>query len=183
MHRKIRQFLSIKGRSGKTLAEDREGVTAIEFAFVAIPFFTLAFGIIEIGLAHFAARLVDNAVVEASRLIRTGQAQTGNLSASGFKTAVCDALPGFMCDEARIVVDINSIDDFADASSLDDLYDDEGNLRDDTAYDIGGSSEIVVVNVIYRWPMATALLSFDKTDDGYERHLTSTMVFRNEPYD
>lgn len=182
MYRKIRLFLSGTGRKGKDLAKDRDGVTAVEFALVALPFFTLAFGIIEIGLAHFANRLVDNAVVEASRLIRTGQAHSGGLSAAGFKTAVCDSMPGFMCDEDRIVVEINSIDDFSDASSLDDLYDDEGNLREDTAYEIGDSTSIVVVNVIYKWPMATAILKFDSADNGYERHLTSTMVFRNEPF-
>lgn len=182
MYRKIRRFWSIKGRNGKSLTRDREGATAIEFALVALPFFTLAIGIIEIGLVHFAHRLVDNAVVEASRLIRTGQAQSTNLTAAGFKTSVCGFMPSFMCDEDRIVVEINSIDDFADASSLDDLYDDDGNLREDTAYDIGGSSEIVVVNVIYKWPLASAVLEFDNGDHGYERHLSSTMVFRNEPF-
>lgn len=173
----------MKGRSGRSLAEDRSGVTAIEFALVALPFFTLALGIIEIGLAHFANRMVDNAVVEAARLIRTGQAHSGSITAEGFKTQICSHMPTFMCDEGRITVEVDSIDDFADAQSTDSLYDEDGNLRDDTGYDIGGASEIVVVNVIYKWPMVSSVLKFDNGDHGYERHLTSTMVFRNEPWE
>jgi len=181
MYRKARRLLSIKGRNGKNLVEDRSGVTAIEFAMVALPFFTLALGIIEIGLAHFANRMVDNAVVEASRLIRTGQAQSGSLSEAGFKTELCNAMPSFMCDEERITVEVTEFDDFSSAS-FDSLYDDDGDLRDDTEYEIGDASSIVVVNVVYKWPMASAVLQFDNGDHGSERHLTSTMVFRNEPF-
>lgn len=169
--------------AGRSLARDERGVTAIEFALVALPFFTLLFGIVEIGLAHTANRMLDNAVVEAARLIRTGQAQSGNISEGAFKTRLCGYMPPFMCNESRILVEVESIDDFADASSTDDLYDDEGNLRDDLDYDIGGASEIVVVNVIYKWPMLTSVLRFDNADHGNERHLTSTMVFRNEPWE
>jgi hypothetical protein len=183
MYRSIRRFLSVKGRNGHCLVEDRRGVTAIEFSMVALPFFTLAFGIIEIGLAHFANRMVDNAVVEASRLIRTGQAESTNLSAAGFKTQICGFMPSFMCDEDRIYVEIQSVPDFSDATSLDSMYDEEGELRDDMSYDIGTASEIVVVNVIYKWPMASAVLQFDNGDHGTDRHLTSTMVFRNEPWE
>jgi len=39
-----------------------------------------------------------------------------------------------------------------------------------------------VVNVIYRWPMITSLLSLNLADHGSERYLTSTLVFRNEPW-
>jgi hypothetical protein len=183
MHRKRWHFWSIRGRNGRSLAKDRSGVTAIEFAFVAPPFFLLVFGIIEIGVAHLVNRLVDNAVVEAARLVRTGQAHSGNITAGGFKTQICDFMPPFMCDESRITVEVDAIEDFADAQSTDSLYDEDGNLREDTGYEIGGASEIVVVNVIYKWPMMSAVLSFDNGDHGNERHLTSTMVFRNEPWE
>lgn len=183
MYRRMRKFWSVRGRNGKTLAKDRSGVTAIEFAFVAPPFFLLAFGIIEIGVAHLVNRMVDNAVVEAARLIRTGQAHTGSISAAGFKTEICGFMPSFMCNEDRITVEVESIEDFSSAQSTDSLYDDEGELREDTGYDIGEASEIVVVNVIYKWPMMSSVLKFDNGDHGNERHLTSTMVFRNEPWE
>ncbi|MHA7774866.1 TadE family protein [Roseibium sp. M-1] len=156
-------------------------MTAVEFALVALPFFTLAFGIIEVGLVHFANRMLDNAVVGSARLIRTGQAH-GKLSQEQFKQQVCDYMPSFMCNIDRIYVDITAVPDFASANSTDVLYDEDGNLKDETNYDIGDASEIVVVNVIYKWPMMTSIFNFDPADKNGERHLTSTMVFRNEPW-
>jgi Flp pilus assembly protein TadG len=172
----------MKGRNGQNLAGDRSGVTAVEFALVALPFFTLAFGIIEIGLVHFANRMLDNAVVSAARLIRTGQAQ-GKLDQAQFEQSVCDFMPSFMCDTSKIYVDVQSVPDFASAGSTSVLYDEDGNLKDETSYDTGGASEIVVVNVVYKWPMMTSIFNFDAADHGGERHLTSTMVFRNEPWE
>jgi len=182
MYRTKQRFWSFRKKTRPSLTEDSSGATAVEFALVGLPFFFLLIGIFEVGLLHLANRLVDNAVVSAARLIKTGQAQSANLSADGFRTQVCDFMPSFMCDEDRIVVEIQSIDDFEDAASVDSLYDEDGNVRDDLGYDIGSKSEIVVVNVIYKWPMFTSILSFDSADSGNERHLTSTMVFRNEPF-
>jgi Flp pilus assembly protein TadG len=64
----------------RKLARDKEGVTAIEFALVALPFFTVVFAILELGLAFIVNRMVDNAVIEASRMIRTGQASGAKVS-------------------------------------------------------------------------------------------------------
>ena len=180
MIRKLRRLWSLKGRNGSTLAEDRGGVTAVEFALVALPFFTLAFGIIEVGFVHFANRMLDNAVVNTARLIRTGQAN-GKISQEQFKQEVCNAMPSFMCDTNKIYVDVSSAASFSAANSSSVLYDTDGKLKDKTSYVIGGASDIVVVNVIYRWPMFTSIFNFDEADQNGERHLTSTMVFRNEP--
>lgn len=175
--------LSRVGKKGLAFWADRSGITAIEFSMIAVPFFVLALGIIEVGLSHFANRMVDNAVISASRLIRTGQADQGGLSASDFKDQICGFLPTFMCNTDRIYVEVTAVDTFADAASTDSLYDDEGNLRDTTGFDVGEAGGIVVVNVIYKWPMMTSSLEFDHADHNGERHLTSTMVFRNEPYE
>lgn len=166
----------------RSLWADREGITAIEFSMIALPFFVLSFGIIEVGLSHFVNRMVDNAVISASRLIRTGQADQSGISADEFKTQICGFMPDFMCSTERIYVEVTAVDTFADANSTDSLYDDDGNLRDAFGFDVGDAGGIVVVNVIYKWPMMTSALQLDHADHGNERHLTSTMVFRNEPY-
>ncbi len=170
-----------KGR--RSLLEDRRGVTAIEFSLVAIPFFMLTFGIIEVGLAHFVNRMVDNAVVSAARMIRTGQDKDGTITAGDFQQQVCDFLPAFLCNVDRITVEVQSVDSFAKAGSAGDLYDKDGNIRDDLKFATGGAGDIVVVNVIYEWPMFTSVLKFDKGDHGNMRHLSSMMVFRNEPWE
>ncbi|MBG6145859.1 MAG: pilus assembly protein [Roseibium album] len=180
---KHRRFLGT--RLLRSLLKDREGVTAVEFSMVALPFFIIVFGIMEVGITMFVGRMVDNSVISASRLIRTGQAHTSGLTASQFKSQICDFMPAFMCDTDRIVVEVESVDSFAAAGSTDSLYDADGNLKedDDLTYDIGGAGKIVVVKVIYKWPMMTAALNLALDDSGTERFLTSTMVFRNEPWE
>jgi Flp pilus assembly protein TadG len=168
---------------GRSLWGDRSGVTAIEFSMIALPFFVLAFGIIEVGVSHFVNRMVDNAVISASRLIRTGQADQSGISADDFKTQICGFMPEFMCNEDRIFVEVSAVNNFSDANSTDSLYDSDGNLKETFGFDVGGAGGIVVVNVIYKWPMMTSALQLDHSDNGGERHLTSTMVFRNEPYE
>ncbi|WP_209010858.1 TadE/TadG family type IV pilus assembly protein [Labrenzia sp. PHM005] len=166
----------------RSFARDKDGVTAIEFAFVALPFFTVVFGILELGLAFLVNRMVDNAVIEASRLIRTGQATSSSFSANDFADQVCNALPGFLCQSDRIRVNVSKANDFTNITSLDSLYDSEGNIVDDNAYASSNESEIVVVNVVYRWPMFSSFMNLSALDHGSERHLSSTMVFRNEPW-
>ena len=62
-------------RRGGWLGSDR-GSAALEFAFIAPIFFVLMLGILEIGVMTFGQFALQNAVTDAARLIRTGQAQT-----------------------------------------------------------------------------------------------------------
>ena len=166
----------------RKLARDKEGVTAIEFALVALPFFTVVFAILELGLAFIVNRMVDNAVIEASRMIRTGQASDAGFTTTDFADQVCTSMPAFLCKPERIRVSVSVANDFVNVSSIDSLYDQDGNLKDDSEYTQSNKSEIVAVNVIYQWPMFTSLLNLSSLDHGNERHLSSTMVFRNEPW-
>ena len=50
-------------------------------------------------------------------------------------------------------------------------------------YDPGGPCEIVVVRLIYQYPIYLAFLGFNLADmSGNKRLLVATSVFRNEPY-
>ncbi|MBN9668857.1 pilus assembly protein [Labrenzia aggregata] len=172
-------------KKARSLLKDERGVTAIEFAFVALPFFILCIGIIEVGLAHLVNRMLDNAVITAARTIKTGQAAEGSTSKAEFEQLICDSMPAFMCNLDRITLEVTTYETFEAAGNFNSLYDTDGKLRDeeDITYEIGEASSIVVVNVIYSWPMMTSLLSLDPADDGSYRNLSSTLVFRNEPWD
>ncbi|EAV44420.1 TadE/TadG family type IV pilus assembly protein [Roseibium aggregatum] len=178
-----RLLTSRQNRGRAAFGRNDSGATAVEFALIAIPFFTVVFGIIEVGLYHFVNRMFDNAVITASREIRTGQAHEGGFNATTFKTHICDNLPDFLCSMDRLVVDVDKVETFALAKSASEsLYDEEGNLKEESNYEDAGAGEIVVVNAIYKWPMITSLLALNLADHGNERYLTSTMVFRNEPW-
>ena len=82
---------AINDRSGRTATSelrqfsmtfwrDERGFTAVEFAMVAMPFLMLLFGTIGIGLFFFTTFSLENAVEQASRQIRTGQAQLAGMT-------------------------------------------------------------------------------------------------------
>lgn len=172
-------------RLSRRYKTDQSGVTAIEFGIVGIPFLLLVLGTMEMGLAFFVNRIVDNAVLESARMIRTGQAEKGNFSPSAFKDDICSNLPSVLCDLDKFAVDVRSYDNFSGLSDLENhtMLDKDGNLKDSFEYNDGKASSIVVVRVIYRWPMFSALMQLDAGDTGgTERLLSSTAVFRNEPF-
>lgn len=166
----------------RSFYSDTQGATAIEFGLILLPFLTIVFAIIETALSIVVNRMVDNAVVESARLIRTGQAATSGFSAEQFAEALCSNMPSFLCQSERFVVDVSSAPSFSTVSSLNSLYDEDGNLNEDHGYSDTCASEIVAVNVIYKWPMFTSLMNLSELDHGSERHLSSRMVFRNEPW-
>ena len=69
---------------------DENGVAILEFAIVAVPFLALILGMLEVGLIFWAGYELDNATLTASRLIKTGQAQTNNLTQANLVTQICN---------------------------------------------------------------------------------------------
>ncbi|WP_321335055.1 TadE/TadG family type IV pilus assembly protein [Breoghania sp.] len=160
---------------------DESGVTAIEFAMVAVPFFALIVGIIEIGLMFFAGRILDNATADAARLIRTGQAYTQNFDAAAFRASVMSELPSFFTND-RLAIDVRTFETFAGINSRPPVED--GKLNNDNfTYVNPGPSQIVVVRVFYRWPYTGSYMgvNFADLDDG-SRLLGAVQAFRTEPF-
>lgn len=172
---------SRKRRRILSFGRNREGTAAIEFGFVAIPFMMLLLGIIEIGLVFFADQVLNNAVLDAARLIRTGQAQAQGFNAAKFKEQILANVAGFPMSADRLTIDVEKIDSFASYTPKPLI--DDGKLTDDVGYDHGEANEIVIVRAMYRWPMASSLMALNFGDLGNgDRLLVATTVFRNEPF-
>jgi len=76
-----------------TFMRARRGATAVEFAFVALPFLILLFGIIELGGVFMASTTLEIATDRAARQIRTGEFQAhGGSTKDDFKTLVCQGM-------------------------------------------------------------------------------------------
>ncbi|AXS38893.1 TadE/TadG family type IV pilus assembly protein [Breoghania sp. L-A4] len=160
---------------------NESGSTAIEFALVAMPFLVLLAFLIEIGLVFFAGEVLDNAVAESARLIRTGQAQKASLDADGFKQEVMGHLPGFFSAD-RLSIDVKTYTSFSTWAETP-LIDEDDKLIEDFSYQTGSASQIVVMRAFYRWPMAGSYFGVDFSDlaDG-TRLIASIAAFRNEPF-
>ena len=158
-----------------------DGVTAVEFALIAAPFFALLFAILETSLAFFAQQVLQTATTESARLIMTGSAQTSGMTAAQFQQAVCNnAVALFTC--GGVYVNVQKFSSFGSASQLNPLV--AGNFNPALMnYNPGGPGDIVVVQVFYVWPVDIAPLGFSLSNmNGNNRLLVGTSVFKNEPY-
>ena len=58
-----------------------------------------------------------------------------------------------------------------------------GNLTVTPTYAPGGPGDIVVVRLLYQWPVYVSLLGLNLSDmSGNKRLIMATAAFRNEPY-
>lgn len=161
----------------------RKGATAVEFALIAFPLFFLIFGLIEIALLFIMSSTLDYGMAEAARKIRTGQLQTqGGVGADEFKAEVCNNMFDLMDCAGQLRVEVKV---FASWNDTDESLpiDEDGNMEEDLPFAMGGPNDIVMVRIFYDWSLITPVMSAELSNmNGGKRLLTSTMVFRNEPY-
>ena len=162
----------------------QDGSAAIEFGFVAAPFLALVFAIMETALVFFAGQSLETAASDSARLIMTGQAQEQNFDQVKFKETVCGKIHGLFDCNGGLYVDVKKYASFASIDPSQLPVDANGNLKTDTfGYQPGGPGEIVVVRMMYQWPVYVSLLGLNLSDmAGSKRLLLSTVAFRNEPY-
>lgn len=192
-------FLScIKKRSFR---QNEDGVAAVEFALVSVPFLGLLFAIFETALIFFTVQGVEAATAEAARMVMTGQAQ-GNAAvttADQFKTNyICTPaapmvriLPSYV-NCSSLVVDVRTATSFATAP-LNNSFITEATHK----YCAGNNNDVVVLRVAYPMPVFASVLSMNSMHigdtyqnrtgqtyfgGGWKHIIVATSVFRNEPF-
>ncbi|MDA8049941.1 MAG: pilus assembly protein [Rhodospirillales bacterium] len=171
------------GRKGarQPLLTCEKSSAALEFALIAIPFFAMLIAIFATGLVFLSQQVLQTATTETARLILTGQAQLGGLTAAQFQQDVCtNAGPLLPCSD--IYVNVQTYSSFSSMSMLNPLQ--NGNFNQASMnYDLGGPGDIVLVQVFYEMPVLAGPLGFTLANmAGNDRLLQATAVFRNEPY-
>lgn len=159
----------------------RDGSAAVEFGMVALPFCLMMFAILELGLIFVTDSVLENATIETSRLVRTGQASAQSMTAVQFKTSLCGRMSIFGPDcAARATVDVRVIPQF-NTVPPDPMA---GGTFSTAAltYSNGNPGDLVLVRVWYRQPLLTTFLAqgLSRLNDGTAM-LASTTAFRNEP--
>ena len=169
--------------AARILTQRNDGAAAVEFAIVAAPFLALLFAIMETGLIFFAGQTLETTAADASRLIMTGQAQNQNFDQTAFKTAVCARISSmFTCNS--VMVDVRTYTSFSGANTALPV-DAQGNLQNNFQYNPGSAGDIVVVRLMYQWPVYVSLLGLSQSlsNMSNSQHLMmATAAFRNEPY-
>lgn len=168
-----------------TWLRGNRGTTAVEFSLVGIPFILMIIGTIEMSLMFTAQSLLQEATYTAARQIRTGQIQNGGSGSpqDAFRKSICDFASILIpCD--RIQFQVQELPSFGDAEKLPPAsFDGDGNLEDQ-GFDPGGVSDIVLVRVIYNYPILTPMMQPLLSNNGrFTFTMMSTIVMQNEPYE
>jgi Flp pilus assembly protein TadG len=182
-NRLIRSARRVLGaKTVRRLIRREDGSTAVEFAVVAAPFLALVFAILETALVFFAGQVLETATADSARLIMTGEAQTKGFDQAKFKQEVCNRIHGLFDCAGGVYVDVKKYSNFASVN-LAKPVDADGNLINNFTYQPGGPGEIVIVRVLYQWPIFVPLLGLNLSDmAGNKRLLIATSAFRTEPY-
>ena len=157
----------------------------MEFALLAFPFFILLFGILEIGMLLLLDAVVETAVSDAGRLVRTGQAQQDNMDRDAIKLKLCARMSVFAADcPSRAFIDVRVVDNFSTppGPDADPLASGAFDVSK-TIYQPGGPGDRVLVRIWYKQPIITPLIAqaVSRTTDN-NAYLTTALAFRNEPY-
>jgi Flp pilus assembly protein TadG len=162
---------------------DERGSAAVEFAIIAPVFFFLMFVIAETALVFIAEQVMDNAVFETARLIRTGQVQQANMSKQDFTNEVCGRAAIFInCSGSNFYLDVKSYSTFA-SMVMTKPVNPQDDFTDPGTFAFGSPNDIVVVRAYYQWPTNKIFgsLSLKNLSNG-KRLIGSFAAFCNEPY-
>ncbi len=164
------------------LLRREDGAVALEFAVVATPFLALLFAIMESALMFLASQTLESAAQNAGRLVLTGQAQNQGYSMASFQQAVCANLASFFnCN--NVLVDVQTAPNFSSANTCLPLQ--NGQIQNNFTFSPGNPGDIVVVRLMYQWPVYVSLLGLSQAlsnMSGSSNLLMATATFRNEPY-
>lgn len=180
---RLRRFLARFG-------SHRRGATAVEFAFVALPFLTLLFAVLELGMVFLVSTTLQNAADAAGRKIRTGELQASGGNRASFKAAICADMSWLGSDCAsKLTVDVRTFTNF---DSMMTTQNGQRVMAGPTVTNgvvqegqwlPGNAEDIVLVRAYYTWTLFTPLLNSGLANIGNNKRLISTTVtFRNEPW-
>ncbi|MGB6537492.1 MAG: TadE/TadG family type IV pilus assembly protein [Xanthobacteraceae bacterium] len=168
---------------GRFLCESG-GSTIVEFAMVGPPFLATLIAIFEVTIFLFAQQVLQNAAVEAGRLFMTGQAQNASTTQAQFANEICPMISAlFTC--SSLMVNVQSYADFssANASAPTLTYNSQGQISNTWSYSPGTPGQVMVVQLIYQWPIVHGPFGYVLTNLGNgTAEMMGVSAFRVEPY-
>jgi Flp pilus assembly protein TadG len=167
-------------------ARDERAVTAVEFGLLAFPFFAVIGAIMQTSVVFLASQVLESAVHDATRAIRTGQAQASNMTVDDFRSDICSRLYGLFSDCEGLHVRVNVVTNFESASVAPPIPQPcfaPCDWSEAQTFTPGAGKSVVLVQVYYRYPIFVQLgpLGMSNMADG-RRLIGTATVFQNEPF-
>ena len=171
-------------RFGEMIPKDQSGAAAVEFAIVATPLIAIVMMAVQTTIILFFDQALQTVTNQSTRSLMVGSAQISNMNQNQFHQLVCSkAPPIFNCP--GIMVDVQSAGQFSQLNTapLIPTYDPQGQVQNNWNYSPGGAGSIVIVRVMYMWPVFGGILGSTLADQPNGNHLmVGTSVVKIEPY-
>ena len=180
MASRLTQYLRRCGREMVRFGGARRAATAVEFALIAPAFIATLVAVFQTCIFLFAQMVIQDEANQAGRYFMTGQAQNGGWTASTVVNMVCQSAL-FNCNNMYIVVQTAA--SFAAANtSAPAMYNGSTPITSYT-YSPGSQGDIMVVQLIYAWPVVSGPLGFNLSNlPNNAAELMGVSAFRAEPY-
>ena len=180
----LAKWLRRPRRSFARFGRAERGATAVEFALVAPVFIGMLVAILEVAGFLFAQQTLQEAAVSAGRLIMTGQVQNGSVTQSQFAADVCPMVSAvFDCN--NLMINVQNYSDFgsANTSSPTLTFNPDGSVSNVWSYSPGTPGQVMVVQLIYQWPILPGRLGSMLPNLGNgNAEIYGVTAFRIEPY-
>ena len=163
---------------------NEDGSTAMEFSLLAVPFMFTVISLIELALFFTTSMILENAVQDSSRLIKTGSLQqSGGTPLDEFLEEVCNE-GGIFLDCDAIQYQVDQLTSFED--DIEPVVNEDGDMDPSDLFNISDVTAgcIALVRLSYPFTFITPVYSnlWSNYNDGV-RVIMSTVVFQVEPYD
>jgi hypothetical protein len=138
---------------------------------------------LQTAIIFFEGQAIQTAAVKSARQLLTGTAQLSSMSQTQFDNIVCGWASTFKC--SKLMIDVESASSFSTISTspLTPTYNGAGAVTNTWQYSPGNPGDIVILRVMYDWPVITGPLGFNLANQPNGTHLlVGTSVFKNEPY-
>jgi Flp pilus assembly protein TadG len=143
-------------------------------------FLATLIAVFETAIFLFAQQNLQNAAMQAGRLLMTGQVQNGGMTQSDFNKAICPMIQSlFNC--SQLIVDVQSYPSFSGANAGKPTPADIANNT--WAYNPGTPGQVVVVRLIYKWSVVNGPLGFTLANlPNNAAEMMGVSAFRVEPF-
>jgi Flp pilus assembly protein TadG len=172
--------------------KNQQGVAAIEFAFLGPIFGVAMFCIFETGYILYTEYVMQTAVQEAARLVRTGRAQEKKWDAAKFKDAVCYLAGRVSHCEDRLTVYMQTATSFtalqastpAYLSIGPNSYSADSTGKPQGPYNCGNPRDVVALIATYDWDIHLPIFmsNFANLPGDDKRRIVAFAMFRNEQF-
>ncbi len=171
-------------RGLRAFACDERAATAVEFALLITPLMLLILASLQLSIIFFAGQVLQSAAIASGRQLMTGAAQNSGMTQAQFQTLVCNNAPIlFSC--SNIMVDVESASAYSSISTAPPTlnYNTNGNVTNTWSYNPGGGGNIVILRVMYLWPVVGGPVALSLANQPNNNYLlVATSVFKNEPF-